>query len=161
MAGLGGVGADERAVLIAVDHAVFNLAVEEYDGDAGVLGGIAGLLGSVGRRGLHDVHNQQIGAVGDGGVDLVQLSGLVAGAVIVVVGDAGFFQQGVHGVADGGDVRIGIVVIEHANVQLTGCGIAVSRSLVRALLAAAGHQGQAHDESQDECKKLLHLCSSC
>ena len=69
MAGLGSVGAHEGAVLVAVHHSAVNLAVEEDDGNAGGLGGVHGVLSSIGGRSLHDVDDQQVGAVGDDSED--------------------------------------------------------------------------------------------
>ena len=160
MAGLGSVGANEGALVVAAHHFVSNLAVEEDDGDTGGTGSLNSVLRSVGRGSLHDVDDQQVGAVGDGGVDLVGLLGLVAGAVEVVVLDAHGIQLAVHEVADAGDVHVGEVIVEHAHVQLGSVGVALVVGIGLLLLAAAGQQSQHHHGGQENSKSLFHLSSS-
>ena len=170
VASLGGVGAHEGALVIAVHHVVGDLAVEEDDGNAGVLGGVHSVLGGVRGGRLHDVDDQQVGAIGQRGVDLVGLLGLVAGAVKVVVVDAQGGQHLVHIVADAGDVHVGVVVVEHGHVQLTGLsGLALRRSrgggggrgaAAGAAAGAAGEGGKHENGCKNKSKFLLHRFSS-
>ena len=156
---LGGVGAHESALLIAVHHFVSHLAVEEDDGDTGSLGGVGSVLRGVGRGSLHDVDDQQVRAVGDSGVDLVSLLGLVAATVVVGVLDAQSLELAVHGVTDAGDIHIGKIVVEHTHVQRGSVGVA-GAALVVILVAAAGQQSQHHHGGQENSKCLFHLSSS-
>ena len=163
MAGLGSVGADEGALLIAVDHLIVgDLAVEEDDGDTGGLSGLNSVLSGIGRGSLNDVDDQQVSAVGDGGVDLVGLLGLVASTVIVGVVHAHSLELLIHRAADAGDVHVRVVIVEHAHVQRGGLRVlsARGRGLLRGLAAAAGQQAQHHDSRQENCKCLFHLSSS-
>ena len=165
VAGLGSVGTDEGALVIAADHAVIDFAVEEDDGDAGSAGSLHGVLRSVGRGGLHDVDDQQVGAVGDSGVDLVGLHGLVAAAVVVVGLNAHLAEQAVQCIADAGDVHVGIVIVEHGHVQragglLLGSAAFGLRGAGLVLRSAAGQQAEHHDSGKSESEKLLHHGSS-
>ena len=170
MAGLGGVGAHEGALLIALQHGDVEVAVEENHGDAGGLGGVRNVLGGVGRGVLHHVHHQQVVAVGDGGVDLVQLLALVGLGVEVLVLNAQLLQLLVHRGADGGDVGVGKVVVEHADLQVgslrgggRGAGALGLGSASRggAGAAAAGQQANRHSGRENQSKFLLHFHSSC
>ena len=121
MTSLGGVSADKGAVLIAVDNIIRNLAVEEDDRDTGSFGGITGGLRRIRRRGLNDVDNQQVASVGDRGIDLVELVGLVVVAVVVLEGDAQLVELRIHVGAHAGDVDIREGVIEYAYIQVRRC----------------------------------------
>ena len=172
VAGLSGVGAHEGSQLIAVDHIVGDLAVEEDHGDAGGLGGVHDALGGLVSGGLHRVDHQHIGAVGDGGVDLVHLSALVGVAVVVAGGDADGLELGVHLVADVADEGVGVVVVEDGHVQVAGSGGAglggsaglSGRGGGGGGLAAAGAGGnaQTHGPGQKQGRQFLefHVKSS-
>ena len=162
MTGLRRVRADEGTLVVALYHVIRDLAIEEDDGDTGGLGGLYGVLGGVGRGRLHDVDDQQISAVGDGGVDLIGLLCLVARAVIIAGLDAHGVKLFLHRVADAGDIHIGKVIVEHGHIQRRGVaalriGVLV---LVVVLTAAAGQQGQHHHGGQENGKHLFHLGSS-
>ena len=177
MAGVGGVGTHEGALLIAVDHLIVgDLAVEEDDGDVSGAGGLNDILGGIGSGGLHDVDDQKIGTGGDGGVDLVSLGGLRAGAVPVVGLNAQSLQLLVHRRADAGDIDIGEVIVEHVYPHIAGgsgsplrgaAGGAASRAAgvavrtVVVLAATSGKQADHHDSGQSKCKLLFHCYSSC
>ena len=168
MAGLGGIGAHEGALLIALQHGDVEVAVKEDHGDAGGLGGVRDVLGRVGRGVLHHVHDQQVVAVGDGGVDLVQLLALVGLGVEVLVLNAQLIQLLVHRGADGGDVGVGEVVVEHADLQIgslrgrgRGAGALGLGSAAGAGAAAAGQKADRHGGRENQSKFLLHFHSSC
>ena len=178
MAGLGGIGAHEGALLIAVDDGGVEVAVEEDHGDVLLLSGVDHVLSGVGRGVLHDVDDQQVGAVGDGGVHLVHLGGLGGVAVIVGVLHAQGIQLLVQLGADGGDVHVGVVVVEHADVQAAEVAAGVVRRgvvvrgsgglvrvivrgrggivrLLAAVIAAAGSQRQHHGKRQEQSQNFL------
>ncbi|MPN25744.1 hypothetical protein SDC9_173159 [bioreactor metagenome] len=165
MAGLGGIGADECAFVIALDHVVGDFAVEEDDGDPGSFCSVYCVLRGIGRRGLNDVDDQQVGAVGDGGVDLVGLLGLVASAVVVVKGDAQCVQLLVHLVAHAGNIDVRIVVIEYRDVQIARCccsagsGGRSSAGRGRAAGTAARKRCEHQNGCHDDSKFFLHLFS--
>src|SRR5699024_10664942 len=76
MTSLGSIGADEAAVGMIVQNihicaVVADGAVEEHHGD--VAGSFQNLLSHIGRTGSNHVHNQQVGAAGNSGTNLVQL----------------------------------------------------------------------------------------
>ena len=156
MTGFGSVGADEADAGVGVQDGAFltvslDGAVEEDNGGAG---------------GDH-VDDQQVVAVGNGGLDLLVLGGLVVVTVEVVVGNAQAVQLCVQSGADAGNVGVGEGVVEHADLQLgsfdlslglvpCGSGGGSGVSAGGGGLGAAGGHGDYHDKREQQCKCLFH-----
>ena len=186
MTGFRSVGADEADVGVGVQNgALFAVsldgAVEEDNG--GAVRQRDDLVGNVGGAGSDHVDDQQVVAVGDSGLDLLVLGGLVVVAVEVVVGNAQAVQLCVQSGTDAGNVGVGEGVVEHADLQLGSLRISrgvrgggvfgggVSRGRVgrsgvrgglvsRGVLAGAGDHRDKHDQRKHECKNLFHDVSS-
>ena len=169
MTGFGSVGADEADAIVGVQDGAFlavslDGAVEEDNGGAVCQGD--DLVGNVGGAGSDHVDDQQVVAVGDSGLDLLVLGGLVVVAVEVVVGNAQAVQLCVQSGADAGNVGVGEGVVEHADLQLgsfdlslglvpCGSGGGSGGSAGGGLGAAGGH-GDHHDKREQQCKCLFH-----
>ena len=170
MTGFGSVGADEADVGVGVQDGAFlavslDGAVEEDNG--GAVRQRDDLVGNVGGAGSDHVDDQQVVAVGDSGLDLLVLGGLVVVAVEVVVGNAQAVQLCVQSGTDAGNVGVGEGVVEHADLQLgsfdlslglvpCGGGGGSGVSAGGGGLGAAGGHGDYHDKREQQCKCLFH-----
>ena len=167
VAGLGSVGADEASVGVLLQNRqlgalVTDSTVEENDGDA--VGDLQDLLSNVGSTGGNHVHNQQVGAAGDSGTDLVQLLSLVTAGVLVVVGHAQSFQFSVQSGTHGAEIDIRLFVPEYGYLGVGAAlgGLAAVGSLggLAAVGRSAGSEGQHHYQGEKHCNNLLHVLFS-
>jgi len=128
----GSVGADEADGSVRVEDGALvavslDGAVEEDNGGAVCHGD--DLVGNVGGTGGDHVDDQQVVAVGQSGLDLLVLGGLVVVAVEVLIGNAQGVELRVECGTDAGDVGISERVVEHANLQVGSLGRLSSRGL--------------------------------
>ena len=167
MAGLGSVGADEASVGVSLqDGNVLALSadgtVEEHHGD--VAGDLQDFLSYVRGAGGNHVYNQQVGAAGNSGTDLVGLGGLVVAGILVVVSNAQLVQLSIQSGTNGAQVCVGLVVPEHGHLQIGAAlgGLAAVGSLggLAAVGRSAGSEGQHHYQGEKHCNNLLHVLFS-